>query len=109
MSVLLQVNFTPGPSQVAQTEDDKLESARRIAELPGLSWKIWIHDEENTTRGGIYLFDDLAHARDWGEEQLRSRLTEAGASDISIRYFTISEAPSRITRAPLEAHEAADA
>jgi hypothetical protein len=109
MPVLLQVNFTPGAAHAAQTPDDKLDSARRIAGLPGLAWKIWIQDEGSATRGGIYLFEDRHAARAWGEDQLRARLTEGGASDISIRYFDINEEASHITRAPIETRQAVNA
>ena len=106
MSIILQVNFTPGPDHAAQSAHEKQEAARRIAALPGLSWKIWIHEETGNTRGGIYLFDDLASAKAWGDDQLTPRLHEKGASDISIRYFAINEEASRITNAPLEARQA---
>jgi hypothetical protein len=102
MPVILQVNFVPGPTQKADTLADKLEAAHRIAELAGLAWKVWIQATEGETRGGIYLFDTLENARDWGERQLRSHLESAGASDVSLRYFDVNEAPSRITRAPLD-------
>lgn len=106
MSIILQVNFTPGPAHAAQSASEKLESARRIAALPGLSWKLWIQEESGGTRGGIYLFDDLASAKAWGNDQLTPRLLEGGATDISIRYFTINEEASRITHAPLELRQA---
>jgi hypothetical protein len=109
MSIILQVNFIPGPGQAAQSPADKLEAAHRIAELPGLAWKVWIQATEGETRGGIYLFDTLANARDWGERQLRPRLEDGGAREISLRYFDVNEAPSRVTRAPLDAHAAVPA
>jgi hypothetical protein len=109
MSVILQVNFVPGLAQAAQTPAEKLEAARRIAELPGLAWKVWIQAADAETRGGIYLFDTLENARDWGERQLRPRLESGGAHEISLSYFDVNEAPSRITRAPLDALVAASA
>jgi hypothetical protein len=102
MPVILQVNFVPGPAQAAQTPAEKLESAHRIADLPGLAWKVWIQATEGETRGGIYLFDTQDNARDWGERQLRPRLESGGAREISLRYFDVNEAPSRITRAPID-------
>jgi len=102
MPVLLQVNFVPGPGQASQSQADKLASARHIAGLPGLAWKVWIQDPGSNTRGGIYLFADLASAQAWGDSQLRPRLEQGGATGISIRYFDVNEEPSRITRAPLD-------
>lgn len=104
MAIILQVNFIPGPAQAAQSQDERLAAARSIAALPGLAWKVWIQEHEGSARGGIYLFESVGDARDWGERRLRPRLEQGGASDISIRYFEINEAPSRLTHAPLDHH-----
>lgn len=102
MPVILQVNFVPGSAQAAEAPANKLATAHRIAELAGLAWKVWIQATDGETRGGIYLFDSLENARDWGERQLRPNLESGGAREISLRYFDVNEAPSRITRAPLD-------
>lgn len=102
MPVLLQVNFTPGENGLRETRDDYNTVARYISTLPGFRWKIWIQDAESTMRGGIYLFDDLATARAWGDAELRPRLVEDGATDILIRYFDIEEEASAINHAPLQ-------
>lgn len=98
MPVILQVNFvTPDrPAQQAQ-----LESAKAIAQQPGLRWKVWINDEAAQTRGGIYLFDDLKSAKAWGDDILPERLKARGATNISIRYFDVNEEASLVTHAPL--------
>ena len=101
MAVILQVNFASSPSLAAQSQQDKLDSARQIAQLPGLHWKIWLHDEVSGTRSGVYLFEDRERARDW-VEKLTARLAETGATKISIRYFDINVESSRITRAPID-------
>jgi hypothetical protein len=107
MTVVLQVNFTPSPDRSKRRDEARLEQARQIAELPGLQWKIWIEDVESSTRGGIYLFDDLASAKAWAEDSLRKRLTQGGATNISIRYFEVDRDVSVVTRAPLEVREPA--
>ncbi len=101
MPVLMQVNFTPGEAQNRETQDDYNTVARFIAALPGFRWKIWITDPASSTRGGIYLFDDLPAARAFGDDQLGPRLRDDGARDISIRYFEINEEASAIDHAPL--------
>ena len=108
MPVLLQVNFTRSPAHAhaATTESEKLEAARRTASQPGLSWKISVQEEGSETRGGIYLFEDLASAKAYAEGQVAPRLHERGATDISIRYFNVNEEASRLTRAPLDAPHA---
>jgi hypothetical protein len=101
MPVLMQVNFEPGAKQARETQDDYNAVAQFISGLPGFRWKIWIQDPAAATRGGIYLFDDLAAARAFGDDQLGPRLREDGATNISIRYFAINEEASAINHAPL--------
>jgi hypothetical protein len=105
MPVLMQVNFTPGDKQNRETQEDYNAVAHFISGLPGFRWKIWIADPATSTRGGIYLFDDLPAARAFGDDLLGPRLREDGARDISIRYFEINEEASAIDHAPL-AHSA---
>jgi hypothetical protein len=80
-----------------------------ILQVPGLDWKLWIQATNGETRGGIYLFDTLENARDWGEQQLRPRLESGGAREISLSFFDVNEAPSRITRGPLDTRVAVSA
>ncbi len=101
MPVLMQVNFLPGEKHDRETREDLNAVARFISGLPGFRWKIWIRDPATSMRGGIYLFDDLAAARAFGDDQLGPRLAEDGARDISIRYFEIDEEASAINHAPL--------
>ncbi|HEX2886560.1 YdhR family protein [Vineibacter terrae] len=101
MPVILQVNYTPSDKQSRQAPQDRIESAKAIAKLPGLLWKVWIEDSVSNTRGGIYLFENLDSAKAWGDGVLATRLAEGGGSDVSIRYFDVNEEPSVITRAPL--------
>jgi hypothetical protein len=101
MPVLMQVNFTPGDKQNRETQDDLNAVAHFISQLSGFRWKIWIVDEATSTRGGIYLFDDLAAAKAFGDDLLRPRLQEDGARDIAVRYFEINEEASAINHAPL--------
>ncbi|MFT3801825.1 MAG: YdhR family protein [Burkholderiaceae bacterium] len=100
MPVILQVNYIPSEQQQALPVDARLESAHRIAELPGFRWKVWIRSADPVRRGGIYLFDDLPSALGWGRE-VEQRLSAGGGRDIEIRYFDVDPEPSRITQAPL--------
>jgi hypothetical protein len=104
MAIVLQVNYTPGVQQEQQSETARVESAERIADtVAGLQWKVWIGNAAEGLRGGIYLFDDLASARAWGEGNLRERLAANGGTNISIIYFEVDEKLSAITRAPIAA------
>ncbi|GGC89728.1 YdhR family protein [Chelatococcus reniformis] len=98
MPVILQVNFATAERPASQAQ---IESAKAIAQQPGLRWKVWINDEASQTRGGIYLFDDLKSAKAWGDDVLPERLKARGATHISIRYFDVNEDASLVTHAPL--------
>lgn len=101
MPIVLQVNYTPTDAQNEQTQEDILSAAEAVARGEGIIWKIWINNREERLRGGIYLFETREQARLWGEENTRPALQKSGATNISIRYFDVNEAPSRLTRAPL--------
>jgi hypothetical protein len=100
MAIILQVNYTPSAQQDQQSDAARVESAERIAkDVAGLQWKVWISNTTEKLRGGIYLFDDLASAKTWGEGNLRERLAANGGTNISITYFEADEKLSAITRA----------
>jgi hypothetical protein len=104
MAVLLQVNYTPNPNPGPQAEASRLASAENIANnVAGLQWKVWIGNTAENLRGGIYLFDDLASARTWGEGKLRERLAANGGTNVSVTYFDVDEQLSAVTRAPIAA------
>ena len=101
MATILQVNFTWDLSEAERDEHFTLDIARRLANFPGLRWKVWLTDEDTKGAGGIYLFDDRqsAQAR---VDALRPILEGLpGTSDISMRMFDIREDLSEITRAPI--------
>jgi hypothetical protein len=99
----MQVNFTPSEQQARETQEDKVAVAQELTKLPGLRWKIWIWDKPSNTRGGIYLFDDLASAKSFGDDQLAGIFAALGATNVSIRYFEIDLEPSLANAAPLGA------
>ena len=102
---LLQVNYRRERGQDDAEQAERLMgAAERIAGLPGLVWKIWIHDDAQGAAGGIYLFDSEEHARAWGDEALPASLGRLpGVSGIEARYFDVDERLSEITRGPLAA------
>jgi Putative mono-oxygenase ydhR len=79
-----------------------LQAAERISGLPGLVWKVWIHEDSERAAGGLYLFDTEEHARAWGDDMLHSSLGHMpGVSDIETRYYDVDERLSAITRGPI--------
>jgi hypothetical protein len=100
MAIILQVNYTPGPEQ--QSDAALIEIAEQISSsVIGLQWKVWISNETDRLRGGIYLFDDVETARAWGEGRLREMLTAIGGTNISMKYFDVDKKLSVITRMPI--------
>ena len=81
MAVILQVSYIPTEAQDAIPFADRQQSAERINRLDGFRWKFWVRNAEANERGGIYLFDDEASARAWGENA-RERLTAAGGREV---------------------------
>ncbi len=100
MSVILQVNYTASPQQLQRALEDRLGAARKISELPGFVWKVWIGNDAQARRGGIYLFESLEAAEAWGR-QVEPRLLAGGGTDVELRYFDIDREPSLVNHAPL--------
>jgi hypothetical protein len=79
-----------------------LAAAEKIADLPGLVWKLWGYDDLEHVAESIYLFDTDGHARSWGDGPMKSALgSHPGISDIEVRYYDVDERLSAVTRAPL--------
>jgi Putative mono-oxygenase ydhR len=100
---LLQVNYSRERGQEDSEQAERLMgAAERISGLPGLQWKVWIHEDSQQAAGGIYLFDTEEHARAWGDEAMPASLGRLpGVSNIEVRYFDVDESLSAITRGPL--------
>jgi hypothetical protein len=99
---ILQVNFRWELPVHEQEALDTAEGAEKLAELPGLQWKVWLRDEETQRAGGIYHFTDRESARAWGDGPLREAIAGLpGTSELEVRYFDERQPHSSITRAPL--------
>ena len=83
-------------------------AAEKIAEVPGLVWKLWSYDDAEQKAASIYLFEDEESARAWGDGPMKPALSShEGISEIEVSYFDVDEELSAITRAPLAAQEPA--
>jgi hypothetical protein len=81
-----------------------LAAAEKIAGLPGLVWKVWAYDDDAHVAESVYLFDNEAHARAWGDGPMKPALgNHPGIGDIEVRYYDVDEELSAVTRAPLAA------
>ena len=99
---ILQINFKYSGS-AAQLSADFAPAAQPIADTPGLRWKVWILNEEARESGGIYLFDDEASVQGYLSGPIVASVgAHPALSDISVKVFGVLEAPSLITRAPIQ-------
>jgi hypothetical protein len=97
---LLQFDFpSQGPWGPAMAEAYG-PLAEQIAAAPGLLWKVWTENAETGEAGGIYLFADAASAAAYRELHTE-RLLSFGITQINVKSFTVNEALSQVTRAPL--------
>ncbi|MBT8381164.1 MAG: YdhR family protein [Ignavibacteriaceae bacterium] len=99
--ILLQVNFD---FSVSKEEYQKAVAplADKFAELPGLRWKVWILNSENSEAGGIYMFENQASVDEYLAGPLAKIVTTHPAlSNFSIKQFAIMEDVTKITRGPI--------
>ena len=76
--------------------------AQPIANVKGLQWKVWIHNGEEKSAGGIYLFEDEASVKGYLDSEIVSGLMKHPAvSDIEAKVFDVLLEHSKITRAPI--------
>lgn len=102
MATLLQIDFPfDGPFGEAMAEQ-LAELAASIAQEPGLIWKIWTENAEESAAGGIYLFNDESSALAYLHKH-QERLKGFGIPEIRARVFSVNGSLSAATYAPLPA------
>ena len=98
---ILQINYTFAASRTNYVAM-AAHSAKHIADVDGLVWKIWLMNEAHHAGGGIYLFESLAAADNFVESQaVADFFAHPGITNISVNTFEAEEALSLITRGPL--------
>lgn len=99
--VVLQVGFTydlDADAYVAEVAP----LAEFFAAVEGLSWKIWIINEDENRAGGIFLFEHGDALVDFLESDLFEAVaTHPDLSDYSVEMFHILEHESAITYGPI--------
>jgi hypothetical protein len=99
---ILQINFkftTPAADHL------KLVApfADAIAAVPGLTWKVWMINEQNSEAGGIYLFKDQASVNAYlGGEIVTGLKKEPTVKDITAKVFEVVEDMTKKTRGPIK-------
>jgi hypothetical protein len=73
-----------------------------ISQVPGLLWKTWIVDNEESVAGGIYLFSDQDAVDAYVDSEIVAGiLSHPALSDFNVKTFDILEGYSLKTRAPI--------
>jgi hypothetical protein len=98
---LMQLNFKYDVSA-----DDYIGAVAPLAEqfaaVPGLRWKIWIINEDESEAGGLYMFEDDAALQTFLESDLATTVTSHPAlRDFSVKPFKVMEEQTTITRGPV--------
>jgi len=102
MSVrVVQINFKFNVPR-SDFEAAEFPMAPEFAAIPGLRWKIWIINEEQSEAGGLMLFADQAAADAFLTGPLAAKVTGHPAlSDFSVKQFDVQESVTRTTRGPI--------
>jgi hypothetical protein len=104
---LLQINFKFNVTGEAYTQA-VTPLADNIASVPGLHWKVWIINEEQSEAGGILLFNDGDALNSYLTGDIAAGIVNHPAlSDFSVKTFDIMEEQTAITRGPLKQPAAA--
>ncbi len=98
---ILQLNFKFNVSS-AEYEEAVSPLASEFAALPGLRWKVWIVNDQESEAGGLYVFDDESSLRSFLEGPLAAGvMSHPALSDFSAKQFDVMEGPTAITRGPV--------
>ena len=74
--------------------------AHRIADVPGLIFKVWTENRETGEAGGVYLFEDESSLDAYLGGKIE-RMKAAGIEGLRAKKFDVNETLTRITRGRL--------
>lgn len=101
MAAMLQINFNFSVTN-EEYRQTAVGLAEQFANVPGLVWKIWILNEENSEAGGIYLFDSKSSIEEFSKSGLAAMvMSHPALSNFSVKPFAVMEEATAITRGPL--------
>ena len=98
---MLQLNFD---FSVTKEEYEQAVSslADKFADVPGLTWKIWILNKEKSEAGGIYLFENQTSLDEFLAGSLAKTVTGHPAlSNFSVKQFGIMKDITETTHGPV--------
>jgi len=101
MGKILQINMNYS-IPVADLSQAFMGLAQPIADMKGLKWKVWLHNAEEKSCGGVYLFEDDASVKAYLDSDIVKGLaTNSALSNISVKVFDVLPDHSKVTRGPL--------
>jgi heme-degrading monooxygenase HmoA len=75
------------------------QTAPAIAALPGLRSKSWLANQQTSTYGGIYAWDDLAAMRAFQRGEIfRGLQANPHMTDVAVTDFAVLAGPTKVTR-----------
>jgi hypothetical protein len=103
MGKILQINFNYDlPFEHLSNASLARKVAQPIADVKGLKWKVWLHNAEEKSLGGIYLFEDEASVKACLDSEIVAGIASNPAlSNLSVKVFDVLPDHSKVTRAPL--------
>ena len=102
MGKILQINFNYDiPFEHLSDASLARKMAQPIAEVEGLKWKVWLHNPEEKSLGGIYLFEDEASVKAYLDSEGAKMASSSRLSNLSFKVFDVLLEHSKVTRAPL--------
>lgn len=100
---LLQINFRLN-APTAEYQSLCQSIAQAFADVPGLSWKIWIVNDAEKEVGGIYLFEDERALGQFLSGPLAAQAkSNPMLSAFTAKTFDVMEDVTAITRGPVGA------
>ena len=100
---ILQINFTLNAS-AAEYRRICESVAQTIADVPGLVWKVWLLNEQESEAGGIYLFQDEQSLAAYLSSPIIAKIkTLPQLREISAKRFDTIPDVTAVTRGPIPA------
>jgi len=104
---ILQVNFKLKVS-IPEFQTMCQALAQTFANIPGLTWKIWLLNDSEKEAGGVYLFEDERALNNFLSGPLAAQVKSHPAlSEFSAKVFDVMEGVTATTHGPVRAAAAA--
>jgi hypothetical protein len=100
---ILQINFRLNVSPAEYRELCK-SLAPVFANVPGLTWKIWLLNEQEKEAGGIYLFNSSQALENFVNGPLAAQVrSHPGLRDFTAKQFDSMDEVTAMTHGPIAA------